>query len=243
MTTNKPSQYEKEQSIQYIVNQGIDEPESLVEFFRRMNKKLGFKYIFFDQHLIIASWLTLIAAIILFLSFQLFYYSYALIFLVSPIFFLSISSMTLWLEESNPLVDLKKTLKISLADTVLYQILTHTFISLILSTLLAFGMDSLEEVFRATAISLSSLLIGMILFTYVFKYIKTPLSSFFAAPIWIVLNAIPLISFRDIWNQFLSDIPILILLIAITTLSYLYLKHLRASLNIRIREDDNFATT
>lgn len=233
MNINKPTLQEKNQAIQAILSEGLQEPEGIGSFFIRMYNTFGLKYIFFNFNQVIALSIAVFLGMTFFLLMNINSYNYTSIFLVSPLFFVTVVSITEWMERSNPLFELKMTFKYTVKDMIVFRTLCYSLISVVLSVVLSLGMINIIEALRAISIAFSSLFLCTLLtivITTRFSHRLTYLTSF---GVWVAVNVVPLLVFGKHWETFLSSIPLGLTFIVSIGLIYLYAKELKYFINMK----------
>lgn len=236
MNMNKPTFKEKETAISHILSEGLEQPEGIVEFVKRMYQNLGLTYLFYDLHQVISISVLVILGVIVFSTVNMVNATYSTIFLLSPFSFVIVISLTEWLERSNPLYELKMTFKYTLKDLIAFRTLCYSLISVVISVVLSVGVAGVLDSLRAMSIAFSALFLCTLFTVVITRRLNHHLSYLTAFGVWGVINVLPLVIFGGSWEMFLSQIPFGLTLAISVGLIYLYVKELKQFINMNDRE-------
>ena len=154
---NKPTLKEKETAISQILSEGLEQPEGVGEFVKRMYQNIGLTYLFYDLYQVISISTLVVIGVIVFSTMNMINATYSTIFLLSPFSFVIVISLTEWLERSNPLYELKMTFKYTLKDLIAFRTLSYSLISAVISVILSLGVADLVDSLRSISIAFSAL--------------------------------------------------------------------------------------
>lgn len=236
MTMNKPTVIEKEDAISHILSEGLEQPEGIRDFMKRMYGTLGVINLFYDLYQVILLVILVLVGLVLLLAVNLDGYTYTTLFLLSPLFFVAVVSLTEWMERSNPLYELKMTLKYTVKDMIIFRILCYSLISVVFSVVLSIGAASVLDSWRALSIAFSSLFLCTLLTIVIARRMNHHLNYLISFGVWSVMNLVPLLLFGGRWEMILSQIPLGLTVIVIMGLIYLYVKELKQFINMKDRE-------
>lgn len=140
------------------------------------------------------------------------------------------------MERSNPLYELKMTLKYTVKDMIIFRILCYSLISVVFSVVLSIGAASVLDSWRALSIAFSSLFLCTLLTIVIARRMNHHLNYLISFGVWSVMNLVPLLLFGGRWEMILSQIPLGLTVIVIMGLIYLYVKELKQFINMKDRE-------
>lgn len=233
MTMNKPTLQEKEHAISHILSEGLQQPEGILAFFIRMYQTLGLKYIFYEVYQVLIVSLMMVLGLVLFISESVESYTYTTIFFLSPLSFVTVISLTEWMERSNPIYELKMTYKYTVKDMIIFRTLCYSLISILISVILSVGMTGSLDKLRAIAVAFSALFLCALLTVTINRRYNHRFGYFTSFVVWGVMNLAPFILFGGQWESFLSQIPLGLTVIVIIGLIYFYVKELKYLINMK----------
>lgn len=236
MNIIKPTNSEKETSIENILSQGISKPDGLRDFCYKMYRSLGFKFIFFDisQAIIMAVAITIEFILLNSLSSQ--QYIYSTLFAISPLFFIIVLFFTEFIERNDSLYELKMTFKHTIQQIIIFRIMCYSLMSMIICIITSSIISATYGFLRAASISLSALFICAFLTICIMSRFKGRWVHFTSLMVWVVAILLPVLAFGERLELLLSQIPIVIT-ISIGIIGFiLYLIELKKLINMNKRE-------
>ncbi len=236
MNMNKPTLEEKNQAIESILSEGLQQPEGIRDFFTRMYRTFGLKHLFFNVHQSIAIALLIVAGVVLMLSVNMSHSGYATVFLVSPLFFVLVVSLTEWMEQKDTLYELKRTFKYTVKDMAIFRTLCYSLISVFLSVILSLIYSKRLDSLRTLAIAFSALFLCTLLTIVITRRFNHRYSYLTSFSMWGLVNVVPVLLLGKRWEVFLSRIPLSLTLLVSVGLIYLYIKELKQIIHMKDRE-------
>lgn len=236
MNMNRPTLKEKDQAIKTILSEGLQEPEGIGSFFIRMHEIFGLKYIFFNLNQVITMSIAVFISLVFILTVNVNTYNYTLIFLLSPLFFVTVVSVTEWIERSNPVYELKMTYKYTVKDLVVFRTLCYSLISVFNTVLLSLGMNNTFEMLKTLSIGFSSLFLCTLLTLTIARRLNHRLVYLTSFGVWSFVNIAPLLLFKSRWETFLLNIPVGLTLLVSIGLIYFYVRELKKVINMKDRK-------
>lgn len=233
MTMNKPTLQEKENAISHILSEGLQEPEGIGAFFMRLYRSLGLKYIFYESSQVISLSMIVVLGLVIFVSANIDEYTYTTIFLLSPLSFVLVVTLTEWIERNHPIYELKSTFKYTMKDLIIFRTLIYSFISIVISVVLSVSITATLDILRAISISFSALFLCALLTVAINRRYNHKWPYLTSFGVWSAMNLVPLLLVGSQWESFLSNIPLGLTLIASIGLIYLYVYELRQLINMK----------
>lgn len=213
----------KEKSIEYILDKGLLKPKSTFEKIREIIRNIGLRSIFWDtSYTVICSSITAIFLIIIqiYSDNQL---KYSSAFAIAPVLFILITTFTYLTERFNGIYELKQTLKYTSEQITVIRILFYSGIGTIFTAIIAaFSTSTFHGFATLFPICLSALFLTAFFMTIFSKY---KFGNIIFSCLWGFFNLALILIFREKWEEFLVNIPILYaLIICIISFTFIMLK-------------------
>lgn len=230
MNIIEPDQREKNISIEYVLNNGLSKPKSLLHYLREIYCTLGSRYVFMNT-----AWAIIISAIAA-TAFILFYplsheeNIYSTLFACAPVFFICVVMFTESIERTGEMYELKMTFKYTIQQVTAFRILCFSFLGTISCMIISFFFSRLPVSFdfvKAFSVSLCSLFICALLTIFIMEHFNRTGVYFSAMFAWIIISLLPSWIFGQTWELFLSDIPVAITTLIAIVIFYLFLLEIK----------------
>ncbi len=231
MNISKPTERERDIAIDNILSAGLSKPDGIWHFCSKMYRSLGLKFIFFDisQAIIMAVAVTVAFILMYPLSSQ--QNMYSLLYVISPLFFISIVCFTEFIERNDRIYELKMTCKYTVQQIIVFRVLCYSLISILLCIFISGGIPVTYNFLRAVSITLSALMICALFTIYVMRRLKGRWVYLISPVVWAVIVFLPVLIFGEKWELFLSQIPIGIAAAVAIIGFYLYLREIKKLIN------------
>lgn len=223
-----------QREIDHIIVASVKQREPFPAYLKSMVQQVGWRYLFADRLKLM--YITCIALTLYMMIFLLAIPEqldvqelYGLIFLLSPILFISFSVFTYVNKVSNDTFEVEMSCKYNVYQIIAFKMLVFSAISIIVNTIIIVLLVLVYEdiqFMRAFMISTTALFIFSNLFLYGMMKRR---STFAAATIligWIMGNVLLRFSNYTVYTNVLVTLPIFIYGIVLIGCLYLYLKYL-----------------
>jgi hypothetical protein len=230
--------------IAQIVASGVRPRESFPSYLKSMVQQVGLKHLFSDRLELVYITFTALAAFILMfilaeperLRVQ---DLYGLIFLLSPILFLSFSVYTYVNKVRNDTFEIEMSCKYNVYQIIAFRMLAFSAVSIIVNAitvaLLVFLYDDIQFL-RAFMISITALFTFSISFLYGMMKSRSTLAVVTIIVAWIVGNLLLRISNYTMYFNILVTMPLFVYGIVILGSIYFYLKYLNRLIHFKQTE-------
>jgi hypothetical protein len=233
-----PDDAEIQQQINLIVENGLKKEESFFEYLKNMYNQVGTKYLFHDASeilFVISLFLTLLILAIIDKSFwnNEFFKTkelYAFIMAISPILYLTVSSISFISSKGSGTYQIEMTCKYNLYQIQTFRMLIFSILTILVNVVFIGVVVSLYEkidFFRAFMISTSSLFIFSIILLYTIMNLHSKIIKHLVIIGWLALNIALWILNLRFYTKLLIDIPIPLYAIVVAVCMYVYVKKLK----------------
>ncbi len=236
MNIIKPTNSEKEKSIENILSKGLSKPDGLMQFCYKMYQALGFKYIFFDLSQAIIMSVAITVGFYFFYSLSPQRNVYSTLYAVSPLFFITVVFLTEFFERNGSLYELKMTFKYTIQQVIIFRILFYSLISMVICIFISSIIPNKYNFLRAVSITLSALFICALFTIYIMRRFKGRWVHFTSLAVWIAAVLLPVLILGERWELLLSQIPIGITTTMAVIGFILYLNEIKKLINMNKRE-------
>ncbi|MCR8848423.1 hypothetical protein NQ095_08420 [Rossellomorea sp. SC111] len=227
-----PEEKMVKREIHTIIGLGMKPKQSFSAFIWKMQKELGFRYLFANQRDGIIMTFSIMAALIFFMSTVTEGSGagervYGAVFLVSPLLFMALSLYDSIGKRQSAVLEVEMTAKYNLHQVSAFRMLHFSILSILVNTFvivcLVWSGHSFE-ILRALMISTTSLFLFSTFYLMVFMKGRFGLGALKVGVGWSILNFIPLVVDRVVYMQFLMTAPVLVygLVLAVTMVCNLY---------------------
>lgn len=199
----------KNESIEYILSQGLVKPQSVKDRIGEMLRNMSFRFIFWDT-----GYTLLFAAITLAVVLVLFYftpddYSRSAAVAVAPIFFLLITMFAETSERLGEIYELKQTCRYTIRQITALRVICYSMAGFIFTTVIAtVSSNSLYEFISLFPLCLSALFICAILNISLMRLLHGKWIIAMFSALWILVNILIPFSLQERWEIILLEIPI-----------------------------------
>jgi hypothetical protein len=237
-----PSQGEIDRAIDSILSAGLKKPRSLRFSLGEIRQLLGFRFVFWDTaQAFLLSVITLLGAL-LFIAVAPETFRHAVLFGCSPLLCVVILFFSETIERTGSLYELKLTCKYSIQRVVTYRIICFSLFGIASCVgVTAYQAPTAHELLRLLPLSLCALFLCMSLSLFFIQRLPGRWSFVLPALSWMALTVIPALVVRDIWELFLSGLPLAVTLGVALLAAALFLLEVKTFMNARQREAVRYA--
>jgi hypothetical protein len=209
---------ERDSAIETILSKGLTKPMPTWAFLWDMWRKLGFRVIFWET-----SAALLISCAVAVMYIALIMYAvipleaarniHAMLFLFSPAVFICLTLCTEAIERTGGLYEIKMTSKYTIRQITAFRLLCFSLLGMVFTVL---GSAAISAVWgtmhfmKVFLLGLCSLFLCSLLIIYVMRCMRG--GWYKGAIIWTAAGVLPLLFFREAWENLLSGLPIAITL-------------------------------
>jgi hypothetical protein len=204
---------ERDRAIEAILTKGLTRPVPIWAFLRDMWRNLGPKLIFWDlAPAVLVSCVVLLGYITLILlqlsRLETAWNVYAMLFLFSPILFISLTVCTEAIERLGGIYEIKMTSKYTIRQITTFRLLSFALAGTVFTVLGSIFLSSAWEALQFVqlfSLALSSLFLCSLLTIYTMRRLRG--GWYIGAIIWTAIGVLPVLLFRENWDSFLSSLP------------------------------------
>lgn len=221
-----------EKGIRAIIQLGMKPKQSFVAFMWKMQKELGFRYLFANQRDGITMTFSIMTVLVFLVSMMTEGLGggervYGVIFMISPLLFMALSLYDLVGKRQSAVFEVEMTAKYSLYQVSAFRMLHFSILSILVNTFiiacLVWSGNSVE-ILRALMISTTSLFLFSNVYLMVFMKGRTEISILKVGAGWAILNIIAFMVDHEVYMQFLMTVPAVVygIVLAGSIACYLY---------------------
>lgn len=201
----------KNASIEFILSQGLVEPQTTRKRIVEMLHTTGFRFIFWDTgYSLFFATITLVGVLVLF-NFVPDGYRYSAAIAVAPLSFLLITMFVETSERTFGLYELKQTFHYTIRQVTTLRVICYSVVgSLFTAVIAAISADSGYEFLTLFPLCLSALFICAVLSLSIMRFFHNKWGIVVYSGAWVFLNAALLFSLGGKWEVILREIPIVL---------------------------------
>jgi len=208
---------ERDKSIEAILAGGLTRPVSTWRYLRGMYSSLGIRVIFWESAPAMLLSAVVALGYILLTAMQSAFLNAeenlsAMLFLLSPVLFISMTVSTEAIERMNGLYEIKMTGKYTIRQITAFRLLCFSLVGTVFAVTANTAVYHIMTVemqtgyfFQMLSIALCSLFLCSLLIITVMRKFRS--GWYLGAIIWAVAAMLPGLIFREAWNTFLLNIP------------------------------------
>lgn len=237
-----PDDLEIEAQIRTIIDKGIKPKESFYSYLKNMYSQIGFKHLFHDIGEI-SLLIILILPILITLTVDIsknpnmkYEVIYSLIFMISPILYLSMSLFSFVSTKQKRTYEIEMVCKYNIYQLASLRMLIFSIICILANGIYIGGVFILYNqmnFFKGLMISITSLFLFSTIFLYLITKTCSSFVKYFVVGGWLFVNLTLSIINIGFYNKFLMNIPIYVYLIVIISCVYGYIKSLKKLVTFR----------
>ncbi|GAF18038.1 hypothetical protein JCM19046_2582 [Bacillus sp. JCM 19046] len=240
-----PENEQKKGEINRIVSQGLIKNTSFLTAIKEMYRHLGFKYL-------LTSWmesaiLLLTFAFTVFLTILLSGFDrseteqafYAYVFLLSPIFFLSISMFHYAIRKSNETYEVEMVCKYNVYQLIGYRMFFFSAVAIVLNTCfigVVLTQTSHISFSRAVILSITSLFLFSALFLFALFKRRTLTYVLVVVGVWVIGNVSFGLFFQDVYLYVLTQLPLVVHMTVFLVMFVIYCYYVKRLLHFQQKE-------
>ncbi|KAA0965759.1 hypothetical protein FQ087_05625 [Sporosarcina sp. ANT_H38] len=239
-----PDERAIQMQIAQIVASGVKQKESFLSYLKSMVQQVGLRHLFSDRlELVYITFMALTAFVLMFILAEPKQLPvqdlYGIIFLLSPILFLSFSVYTYVNKVRNDTFEIEMSCRYNVYQIIVFKMLVFSAVSIVINTItIAFIVLAYEDIqfLRAFMISITALFTFSILFLYGMMKRRTTVAAAMLIVCWIVGNLLLRISNYTIYTNILVTLPLFVYGIVLIGSMFFYLKYLNRLIHFKQTE-------
>ncbi|MBN8191835.1 hypothetical protein JI667_06690 [Bacillus sp. NTK074B] len=227
-----PEDERVEREIHTIIRLGMKKKQSFPQFMWKMQKELGFRYLFVSQKDGIIMTMSIMLILTLFVSMMTEGAGpgesiYGAIFMISPLLFMALSLYDLFVKKQSEVFEVEMTAKFNLYQVSAFRMLHFSILSILMNTLIIACLiwsGHSVEILRALLISTASLFLFSSFYLVVFMKGNSGISVLKVVAGWLIVNIVPNGINPEVYWQFLNSLPAFVygIVLAGSIACYLY---------------------
>ena len=231
------NEQEKNESIDYILSQGLVKPQTARERITEMTQTLCLRFIFWDMGYSLFFAAVTIALVLVLSIAAPDDYSRSFAVAAAPLVFLLLGAFTETAERANGLYELKQTCRYTVQQVTVLRVICYSVAGVIFTAVItAISANDAYEFLSMFPLCLSALFVCSALFLCVTRYLRGKWSGAVYSAAWVFMNIALPFSLRDTWETLLGGVPIA-LSVAVTVLGMAVLAY---QIKRRLSEVNNY---
>lgn len=229
-----PSDKEIENEINLIITKGLPNKVSFLEKMYEIYRNIGIKNLFNDRVEILLVLVIMIITGSYYLTQPLVNrfpnYLYSIVFIVSPIFYMVICTLSFGKNQQAKTIDIIMSCKYTIYHLSAFKMLIVSIVSVVLNSLiillasLAYSEISFLNLFL---LSVSSLFLFALGFLFILIHTNRIISCYIFSGSWLLINILASSRYHQVYSKILSIIPILLHLLIIALLLIGFIRNLK----------------
>ena len=224
---------ERDHAIATIITKGLTLPVSTHVFLREMWRVLGCRVIFLDiiPALLVSFVVALGYITIISLKLSLLQTGgniYSVLFLFSPVLFLSLTLSTEVIEHYGGIYEIKMTSKYTIRQITAFRLLSFALVGMVStilgSVIFSLTLETLQFV-QLFSLTMASLFLCSLLTIYIMRRLH---GGWYLGPlIWTNIGILPMLLFHENWERLLSNLPPVVTVAVATVACALFLREIK----------------
>ncbi|MCL2078709.1 MAG: hypothetical protein FWH17_02570 [Oscillospiraceae bacterium] len=199
----------KNASIEFILEQGLQKPQTARSQISKMLKTLGFRYIFWDTFYSLFFTAITVACVLLVFAVVPESLRFSACVAVAPLLFLCITAFTETAQRVCGLYELKQTCLFTLRQITALRVVCYSVIGAVFTAVIAAsGAKSVYEFAAMFPLCLFSLFACAALSLTVMRFKKSKWNLMAYSVLWVFISVALPFSQNELWESFLARIPI-----------------------------------